>query len=112
MIKQKILFLAADPQNETRLRLMKEFREIEHNLQMSTSRDSFHLCTPELSVQKQDFNRRLLQEQPQIVHFSGHGKTDGSLCFEGDDGFSDDIKPTDLDTAFSNYMQTISIVWY
>lgn len=108
--KQKILFLAADPQNRTRLRLMQEFREIKHNLQMSTSRDTIHLCIPELSVRKQDLNRRLLQEKPSIVHFAGHGVSDGSLCFEREDGACQEIKPGDLDLLFELHADYVKCV--
>jgi hypothetical protein len=107
--KQKILFLAADPQNETRLRLTKEFREIEHNLSMSISR-AFTLCVPEFSVRKQDLSRRLLQEKPRIVHFSGHGKSSGSLCFERDDGNSHEIEPQYLDSLFELHSTYVKCV--
>lgn len=110
IMKSKVLFLAANPEDKTMLKLMQEYREIKHNLQMSTDRDNFQLCTPELSVRKQDLSRRLLQEQPRIVHFSGHGTSNGSLCFVGDDGKSQYVDPVDLDLMFELHAQYIDCV--
>ncbi len=106
----KILFLAADPYDATRLRLNLEFKSIDQSIQMSTARDKFYLCKPELSASKKDLNRRLLQEEPRIVHFSGHGTSDGSLCFEGDDGRSQYVDPTDLDLMFELHSEHVHCV--
>nr|WP_088894923.1 tetratricopeptide repeat protein [Leptolyngbya ohadii] len=67
-----ILFLAAQPTSTARLRLDEEIREIEAGLQRSKYRDRFHL-KQQWAVRSRDLQRAMLDHQPQIVHFSGHG---------------------------------------
>jgi len=82
MSQTVILFLAADPSDATRLRLGKEFREIQDNLRKAQMRDAFKLALPQLSVRPSDISQAILDEHPRIVHFSGHGTSSGELCFE------------------------------
>ena len=74
-----ILFLAADPTDVSRLRLGEEFREIQEKLKLAKLRDLFRLELPQLSVRPSDITQALLDTQPQIVHFSGHGTSTGAL---------------------------------
>jgi hypothetical protein len=77
-----ILFLSADPADATRLHLSKEFREIQEQLKVAKLRERFRLELPQLSVRPVDISQALLDVQPHIVHFSGHGTSSGALCFE------------------------------
>ncbi|MFK7924308.1 MAG: CHAT domain-containing protein [Bacteroidia bacterium] len=74
--KTKILFLASNPSSTGRLKLDKEIREIEEGLRRSNHRDSFELVQ-KWAVRPADLRRAMLDENPQIVHFSGHGVTTG-----------------------------------
>lgn len=67
-----ILVLAANPMNSTRLALDKKIREIEKSLRRSTNRDEFKLVS-RLAVGTQDLRQALLEVEPQIIHFCGHG---------------------------------------
>lgn len=78
-----ILFTSADPSDQARLRLNDEFRNIEYELMLSKHRDNFELI-PCLASRITDFQRKLLNICPQIIHFSGHGQNDG-ICLLGDD---------------------------
>jgi hypothetical protein len=82
---QKILILAANPQSTPRLRLDEELRDIEAGLRRSQQRDQFTL-TQRLAVRPRDIQRAMLEETPQIVHFSGHGDGAEGLVFEDDAG--------------------------
>lgn len=73
-----ILFLAADPTDKSRLRLGEESREIQEKLQLAKQRDKFKL-EQRMSVRSADISQVLLDIQPQIVHFSGHGKATGDI---------------------------------
>lgn len=77
----KILFLAADPSDATRLRLGQELRDIRERLQISKCRDRFVLESRE-SVRPGDLTQAILDVEPEIVHFSGHGLNTGELCLE------------------------------
>lgn len=68
MNKVKILFLAADPSDATRLRLGQELRDIREKLQLSKQRDSFALDSRE-SVRPGDITQAIHDVAPQIVHF-------------------------------------------
>ena len=68
----KILFLAANPQPTSRLNLEEEVREIEEGLRRSKLSDRFQLVQ-RWAVRPRDLRRALLEENPDIVHFSGHG---------------------------------------
>jgi hypothetical protein len=75
---RKILFLAANPIGTNRLRLDEEVREIEAGLRRAQRRQDFELVQ-KWAVRPQDIRRALLDESPNIIHFSGHGDAaDGS----------------------------------
>lgn len=95
----KILFLAADPSDASRLRLQQECREIEQRLQLAKQRDKF-LLSPRLSVRVGDITQALFDVEPQIVHFSGHGTSAGALCFENLLGQIQSVEPSALAAAF------------
>lgn len=82
---RKILFLAANPKNTNQLRLDKEVREIQEGLQRSRSRDQFEIVS-RWAVRPGDLRRALLDHEPQIVHFSGHGAGAEGLALENNAG--------------------------
>ncbi|WP_414588868.1 eIF2A-related protein [Scytonema sp. PCC 10023] len=67
-----ILILAANPEGTSRLQLDKEVREIDEGLRRASKREQFRL-EQKWAVRQRDFYRAILDYQPQIVHFSGHG---------------------------------------
>lgn len=95
----KILFLAADPTDASRLRLGQEYREIQENLRLAKSRDKFHLAQ-RFSIRPADISQAILDEEPQFVHFSGHGTNTGELCFEDEVGQIKTITPDALAALF------------
>jgi len=80
-----ILLFSADPSKETKLRVDREFREIEQSIRKSRLRDRFVLHS-HLAARPQDLTHALLEGDADIVHFSGHGTEAGCLCFENDRG--------------------------
>lgn len=75
--QRTILILAANPKGTTPLRLDEEVREIEEGLRRSEQRSAF-LVKSRWATRPLDMQRAVLEEKPQIVHFSGHGVgTDG-----------------------------------
>jgi hypothetical protein len=75
---RKILFLAANPIGTSRLRLDEEVRGIDEGLRLSQHRQDFELVQ-RWAVRPQDIRRALLDENPNIIHFSGHGEATGQL---------------------------------
>ena len=84
---RKILVLAANPEDTSRLRLDKEVREIQQSLQLSKERDYFELVS-EWAVRTEDLLQTLVTHQPHIVHFLGHGTEDHGLILEDSRGRS------------------------
>lgn len=82
--QRTILVLAASPTDMPGLRLDKEIREIDEGLRLAKKRDNFKL-EQRLAARTEDLRRALLQYEPQIVHFCGHGETDG-IFLENDAG--------------------------
>ena len=98
-----ILFLSADPTNASRSRLGEEFREIDEQLTLAKQRERFKLALPRLSLRPKDIARALLNVQPQIVHFSGHGTPEGALCFEDESGRAHFVQPEALAALFKQF---------
>lgn len=105
-----ILFLAADPSDASRLRLGEEFREIDEQLTLAKQRGRFSLALPQLSLRSKDITRALLNTQPQIVHFSGHGTPQGALCFENEIGKRHDVQPDALAALFEQFADQVNCV--
>lgn len=71
--KRKILFMASNPTNTSQLRLGQEHREVENALREAQMRDKFEL-EERFAVMAKTLYNALLDENPEIVHFSGHGE--------------------------------------
>ncbi|MBW4608155.1 MAG: CHAT domain-containing protein [Hassallia sp. WJT32-NPBG1] len=82
---KKILILSANPRNTDWLRLDEEIREIKTALKRSKYRDNFEVIT-EGAVRIDDLRRALLDSEPQIVHFSGHGTGNNNIVLENNSG--------------------------
>lgn len=107
--KITILFLAADPTDQARLRLGEEMREIQEKLQLAKLRDRFEL-QQRTSVRPVDISQALLDVQPNLVHFSGHGTATGSLCFENQVGETHPIQPDALAALFEQFKRQVGCV--
>jgi hypothetical protein len=97
--KIKILFLAANPTNETRLRLGAESTKIKEALQLSSARDQF-IFAENHAVRVDSLMRLVLREDPHIVHFSGHGSNEGALIFEDHIGNAMEADPVGIANLF------------
>lgn len=97
---KKILLLSANPFSTSRLRLDKELRAIEESLRLPIERGEFSIKSL-LATRVKDLHRALLQVQPQIVHFSGHGEGEAGLCLESRDGQAQLVDSQDLAALFA-----------
>ena len=75
----KVLFLEANREDATHLRINQEIRDIKEVLRSSKLRDRIEVNQLG-AVRTEDFTKELLEYKPRIVHFSGHGErsTSGS----------------------------------
>ena len=102
----RLLFVAADPLDSTRLRLGKEMREIRQRLALSPGRDRFALHE-RMSVRPADLTEALLDVKPHVVHFSGHGTPEGELCFEDEAGWTHLVGPAAIGALFKRFAGTV-----
>ncbi len=82
---KKILILSANPTNTEKLRLDEEVREIQAGLERAKIREQFEIIT-KWAVRPDDLRRALLDYEPEIVHFSGHGGGNQGLALENNAG--------------------------
>nr|WP_246275804.1 ATP-binding protein [Brasilonema bromeliae] len=80
-----ILILAANPTSTSRLRLDEEVREIDEGLRRANKREEFKL-EQKWAVRQRDFYRAMLDYQPQIVHFCGHGAGQDGIVLQDETG--------------------------
>jgi hypothetical protein len=76
-----ILILAANPRGTSALRLDREVREINNGLRQSLYRHQFQL-EQRWALRSRDVQRALLDVNPHIVHFCGHGEGQSGLVLE------------------------------
>ncbi len=105
----KILILAANPKNTARLRLDEEVREIENGLQRAQKRESFAIKA-QWAVRIQDIRRAMLDFQPNIVHFSGHGKGKAGIKLEDETGESHFVSAEALAGFFELFAEHVQCV--
>lgn len=105
---KKILVLAANPVDTIQLRLDIEIREIEQGLKLAKQRDQFEI-KPVLAVRLRDLRRALLDHEPQIVHFTGHGNKKG-LLVEDESGMAKQISTKALSGLFELFSDKIECV--
>lgn len=74
----KILFLAANPIDKERIQTDKEHRVLVAELQRGRHRDNFQFLLPQIGATVSELVRAM-NDKPNIVHFSGHGETNGIL---------------------------------
>jgi hypothetical protein len=107
--KIKILFLASLPDDQSRLRLDKEYREIQTRIRGSEYRDQLELVS-QWAVRARDLQDVLLREKPQIVHFSGHGSATEELILEDDHGRTRPVSKKALTDLFRILKDDIRVV--
>jgi hypothetical protein len=101
-----ILILTAIPHS---LRLDKEIRSIEEAIRRAAKRDLFKI-TLRTAVRPTDIRRAIAEEQPEIVHFCGHGLEDGSLLLEDDGGQNKAVSPSGLASLFELHADYVNCV--
>jgi predicted NACHT family NTPase len=104
-----ILILASSPVDEARLRLDKEVREIDEGLRRSQKRDQFRI-EQRWAVRTDDLRRALLDTEPQIVHFCGHGTGDAGILVEDNNGHAKLVSTEALSSLFELFADHVECV--
>lgn len=106
---QRILILAANPLKSSKLRLDEQLREIEAVLSRAKQRDRFEI-RPQYATRPSDIQQALLDYNPQIVHFCGHGDGAKGLIFEDDQGDSQFVNAQALANLFELFADQVKCV--
>ncbi len=104
----KILILSTNPKNTRRLRLDEEISKVMKALRRSKYRDQFEIQS-EFALHIDDIQEVLLDHEPHIVHFIGHGNKDG-LFAENEQGNATLIDPDALAELFQLFAGQIEFV--
>ncbi|MHC5822362.1 MAG: AAA-like domain-containing protein [Nostoc sp.] len=106
---KKILIVSANPTTTDKLRLDEEVREIQEGLQRSRSRDKFELIT-KWAVRPDNLRRALLDHDPHIIHFSGHGGGNQGLALENNTGQMQLVSTESLARLFKLFKDKVECV--
>ncbi|MGI8502378.1 MAG: CHAT domain-containing protein [Hassallia sp.] len=106
---KKILILAANPKQTSRLRLDEEVRDIKEGLRLSQQRDKF-ILQQEWAVRPRDVRRAVLDFRPNIIHFSGHGAGSTGLSFEDETGKEKLVTGEALAGLFGQFAKQVECV--
>ena len=105
----RILFVCADPTDAARLRLGEEIREIRERLQLSKFSGEYALVERHC-VRPADLTQAIFDTDPHVVHFSGHGASTGSICFENKEGKGYLVPPAALESLFALFSDRVFCV--
>src|SRR5918995_4635655 len=106
-----ILFLSANPASTDPLELNKECNIINQKLRAAANKGDFKL------EQRHDISikwliEELLNYNPQILHFSGHGSPNSSLIFKNENtGQIEEVPPLALSNLFKVLGKKIDLVF-
>ncbi len=99
---KRILLLSANPVDTLQLRIEQEVRDIRLGLERAKNRGDFEIdCR--WAVRWDDVRRAMLDFDPQIVHFSGHGTEEDGIVFEDVAGGSQLVTGDSLSLLFENF---------
>ena len=106
---KKILLLSANPKDTPQLRVDEEVREIREGLRRSRQREDFVIETVP-ALRYRDIRRAILDYEPNIVHFSGHGEGEEGLFFEDETGQEKLVEAKALANLFKLFADSIECV--
>jgi CHAT domain len=101
--------LSANPKDTSPLRLGEEVRKIQEALKLAKHRDQFEIATY-WAVRVEDLRRAILEHQPHIVHFSGHGAGTEGLAFEDNSGITQLVSGEALASLFELFRGIVECV--
>ena len=82
--KKKILILVSNPRGTPNIDVLPEVRNVQEAVQRGQHRERLEIIWKVVS-KREDLSRYILDVKPQIIHFCGHGTTEG-LILEDDKG--------------------------
>lgn len=114
MNKIKVLFFAADPLSAhggraPRLLLDEDVRQIRQKVRMAQHRDALDFDV-RLAARTDDLLQALRETRPRVVHFSGHGETEGLVLVSADGRRAHRVDASALTQLFRLFRGDIGVV--
>jgi len=106
----KVLFLAANPQGTSPLKLDEEIRAITEKIRASEHHDLLDLVSV-WAVRPDDLLQSLNEHKPQIVHFSGHGDLTGEIVLVDNKGVPKQVSTVAIRALFETLKDNIRVVF-
>jgi len=100
--------VSASPRGGLRLQLDEDVRHIREKVRAAQYRDAL-VFDFRLAARADDLIQALNETSPQVVHFSGHGSSDG-LVLVGGDGHAHLVSPAALEELFRVFRGDIRVV--
>lgn len=104
----RILFLAANPTDNVRLRLEDEYRLLRNRMHDNAEASNCELRV-EFAARPAELQMALLEYKPHVVHFAGHGNGEG-ICLETDEGKTCAVSAEQLITLLSLARRHVRLV--
>lgn len=108
-VQRTVLFLAANPTSTQQLALDEEARDIEAKIRAAAHRDSLRLKT-RWALRADDLLQALNEDQPAVVHFSGHGVGAAGIVLHNEAGGEYVVSSTALTRLFRALKDDIRVV--
>ena len=109
MAVKTILLLSANPKGTAPLRLDEEVKLIKDGLKKAKNRKLFRIEQEE-AVTARDVQRAMLEHEPHIVHFSGHGEGEPGIILEGSNGTPQTVSGDALADLFELFADQVECV--
>jgi hypothetical protein len=109
MSKVRVLFVSANPIGTAPLQLDEEIRQITVKIRAAEYRDSVELLS-RWAVRPDDLLQALLEHQPHIVHFSGHGSPTEEIILLDQNGQPKPVSKEALVHLFRTLKDDIRVV--
>jgi hypothetical protein len=106
---KKILILAANPTDTSKLRLDEEVREIQAAHRKARNREDIQI-TSEWAVRVDDLRSAILYHKPNIIHFCGHGTGNDGLVLENKFGQKQFVSSDSLAGLFKLFKNDVECV--
>jgi hypothetical protein len=104
----RVLFVAAGPEDEVRLRLDAEHREIRNRIRASSARDQISVEFAG-ATRPTDLIDELNRTRPTILHLAGHGGVTG-IALEDDRGMATDVSTDQLTRLIGTAEDSLRLV--
>jgi len=109
--KLRILFFGIDFYDYEYIEINKEYQKLNDIIKKSNYKDYIELI-PGFAIERENVQQKISENQPDIIHFSGHGSKGIGPNFLGDKQNSESDYERELLEILENYKDVIKIIFF